>query len=54
MMVKEDCLLVLDGKILLSGVAERPLDETNALEVIGEVKLDLRWQAMGEAAAMPS
>ena len=49
--MKEDCLL--EGKIL-RGEAERPLGETNALE-IGEVKLDfVRWLAMGEEAAMPS
>jgi hypothetical protein len=47
-MVKEWSLL--EGKTL-RGEAERPLGETKAL-VIGEVKLDLSWLAIGEAVAM--
>ncbi|KAE8678945.1 hypothetical protein F3Y22_tig00111402pilonHSYRG00516 [Hibiscus syriacus] len=49
-MVKEDWLLELEGKIL-SGEVERPVGESKVLGV-GEVKLDFRWLAMGEAAAM--
>jgi hypothetical protein len=39
-----------EGKTL-RGEAERPLGEAKAL-VIGEVKLDFSWLAIGEAAAM--
>lgn len=35
----------------MRGEPERPLGETKAL-VIGEVKLDLSWLAIGEAVAM--
>lgn len=48
-MVKEESLL--EGK-RLRGEAERPLGETKAGLVIGEVKLDLSWLAIGEAEAM--
>lgn len=47
-MVREWSLL--EGKTL-RGEPERPLGETKAL-VIGEVKLDLSWLAIGEAVAM--
>lgn len=50
LMVKEEGLL--EGKSL-SGEAERPFGETKAL-VIGEVKLDLSWLAIGDAVAMAS
>ncbi|RXH82573.1 hypothetical protein DVH24_036914 [Malus domestica] len=49
-MEKEESLL--EGKSL-SGEAERPLGESKAgLVVIGEVKLDLSWLAIGEAEAI--
>lgn len=48
-MVKEESLL--EGK-RLRGEAERPLGETKAALVSGEVKLDLSWLAIGEAEAM--
>ena len=47
-MVRECSLL--EGKTL-RGEPERPFGETKAL-VIGEVKLDLSWLAIGEAVAM--
>ena len=47
-MVREWSLL--EGKTL-RGEPERPFGETKAL-VIGEVKLDLSWLAIGEAVAM--